>query len=382
MSKEQLEHFRNILNSWKRDLMVEVDRTVSHMKDEAANFPDPNDRATQEEEFSLELRTRDRERKLIRKIDEALKRIEDGSLRLLPRDRRGDRHQAPRGAAGGHPEHRGPGAPRAPRAPVRRPRRPLPLTPRALPRPHRGALRRAFRTLAHRRSAPRLAGRRPRQLPRRPQPRRSLAAAHGGSRYGARGAGVRCAHAAHARELRPALGRCGRLSERAHRALRRGTRAAERRRPHLRVQLLAARARQPRAATPAPAAHARPGPDPLRCASGWTMPAPCASPIAYRASAASHCASAATSSSGAATAPSPTSSRWWSMMHCKVSATWSAAPTSSTAPPGRSRCRTPSRLPRPRYAHLPLVVEPGGAKLAKSRRSMPLDPGSRGSSSV
>jgi DnaK suppressor protein len=79
MSKEQLEHFRQILHSWKRDLMVEVDRTVSHMKDEAANFPDPNDRATQEEEFSLELRTRDRERKLIRKIDEALKRIEDGT---------------------------------------------------------------------------------------------------------------------------------------------------------------------------------------------------------------------------------------------------------------------------------------------------------------
>ena len=79
MSKAQLEHFRTILNNWKRDLMVEVDRTVSHMKDEAANFPDPNDRATQEEEFSLELRTRDRERKLIRKIDEALKRTEDGS---------------------------------------------------------------------------------------------------------------------------------------------------------------------------------------------------------------------------------------------------------------------------------------------------------------
>jgi len=79
MSKEQTEHFREILNNWKRDLMVEVDRTVSHMKDEAANFPDPNDRATQEEEFSLELRTRDRERKLIRKIDEALKRLDDGS---------------------------------------------------------------------------------------------------------------------------------------------------------------------------------------------------------------------------------------------------------------------------------------------------------------
>jgi DnaK suppressor protein len=79
MNREQLDHFRLILNAWKRDLMEEVDRTVNHMKDEAANFPDPNDRATQEEEFSLELRTRDRERKLIRKIDEALKRIEDGS---------------------------------------------------------------------------------------------------------------------------------------------------------------------------------------------------------------------------------------------------------------------------------------------------------------
>jgi DnaK suppressor protein len=79
MSKEQLEHFRTILSNWKRDLMQEVDRTMLHMKDEAANFPDPNDRATQESEFSLELRTRDRERKLIRKIDEALKRLEDGS---------------------------------------------------------------------------------------------------------------------------------------------------------------------------------------------------------------------------------------------------------------------------------------------------------------
>ena len=79
MNKEQLEHFARILQNWKRDLMVEVDRTVLHMKDVEANVPDPNDRATQEEEFSLELRTRDRERKLIRKIDEALKRIEDGS---------------------------------------------------------------------------------------------------------------------------------------------------------------------------------------------------------------------------------------------------------------------------------------------------------------
>ena len=76
MSKEQLTHFRKILHSWKQDLMMEVDRTVSHMKDEAANFPDPADRATQEEEFSLELRTRDRERKLIKKIESTLELID------------------------------------------------------------------------------------------------------------------------------------------------------------------------------------------------------------------------------------------------------------------------------------------------------------------
>ena len=79
MSDAQLEHFRNILSAWKRELMYEVDRTVHHMQDEAANFPDPNDRATQESEFGLELRTRDRERKLLRKIDSALARIDEGS---------------------------------------------------------------------------------------------------------------------------------------------------------------------------------------------------------------------------------------------------------------------------------------------------------------
>ncbi len=79
MSPEQLEHFRKILTSWKRELMYEVDRTVHHMQDEAANFPDPNDRATQESEFGLELRTRDRERKLLRKIDSALNRIDEGT---------------------------------------------------------------------------------------------------------------------------------------------------------------------------------------------------------------------------------------------------------------------------------------------------------------
>jgi len=79
MSNGQLEHFEDILAAWKRELMNEVDRTVHHMQDEAANFPDPNDRATQESEFGLELRTRDRERKLLRKIDSALNRVEDRS---------------------------------------------------------------------------------------------------------------------------------------------------------------------------------------------------------------------------------------------------------------------------------------------------------------
>lgn len=79
MNDAQLDHFKDKLLSWKKELMEEVDRTVHHMKDEAANFPDPNDRATQESEFSLELRTRDRERKLLRKIDSALQRIKDGS---------------------------------------------------------------------------------------------------------------------------------------------------------------------------------------------------------------------------------------------------------------------------------------------------------------
>jgi DnaK suppressor protein len=76
MNEKQCDHFKKILLNWKSELMEEVDRTVSHMKDEAANFPDPADRATQEEEFSLELRTRDRERKLIKKIDAMMDRID------------------------------------------------------------------------------------------------------------------------------------------------------------------------------------------------------------------------------------------------------------------------------------------------------------------
>ena len=75
MSPAQLEHFKQILLDWKQELMEEVDRTVHHMKEDASNFADPADRATQEEEFSLELRTRDRERKLIKKIDKTMDRI-------------------------------------------------------------------------------------------------------------------------------------------------------------------------------------------------------------------------------------------------------------------------------------------------------------------
>ncbi|MBK1640471.1 RNA polymerase-binding protein DksA [Chromatium okenii] len=77
MNPAQEEHFRGLLLAWKQSLMEEVDRTVHHMQDDATNFPDPNDRATQESEFSLELRTRDRERKLIKKIDEALDRLDN-----------------------------------------------------------------------------------------------------------------------------------------------------------------------------------------------------------------------------------------------------------------------------------------------------------------
>ena len=78
MNDDQYAHFQAILEAWKNELMEEVDRTVHHMQDDAANFPDPNDRASQEEEFTLELRTRDRERKLVKKITQSLEDIEKG----------------------------------------------------------------------------------------------------------------------------------------------------------------------------------------------------------------------------------------------------------------------------------------------------------------
>ncbi len=77
MNDVQKAHFRKILEAWRNQLREEVDRTVDHMKDEAANFPDPVDRAAQEEEFALELRARDRERKLIKKIEKTLIKLEE-----------------------------------------------------------------------------------------------------------------------------------------------------------------------------------------------------------------------------------------------------------------------------------------------------------------
>jgi DnaK suppressor protein len=77
MNVKQLQHFMDVLGAWKRNLMEGVDKTVGHLQEDAENYADPTDRATQEEEFSLELRTRDRERKLLKKIEGAMRRIND-----------------------------------------------------------------------------------------------------------------------------------------------------------------------------------------------------------------------------------------------------------------------------------------------------------------
>ena len=78
MNEKQLDHFRKILNDWKAELSHDIDRTVHTMQDEVTMFADPNDRASQESDMALELRNRDRERKLIKKIDETLAKINEG----------------------------------------------------------------------------------------------------------------------------------------------------------------------------------------------------------------------------------------------------------------------------------------------------------------
>ncbi len=75
MNENQLGHFREILEAWKQDLLDDIERTVHTMQDEATSFADPNDRASQESDIALELRNRDRERKLVKKIDETLAKI-------------------------------------------------------------------------------------------------------------------------------------------------------------------------------------------------------------------------------------------------------------------------------------------------------------------
>lgn len=78
MNDLQLSYFRHLLESWKAELGQDIDRTVHTMQDEATVFADPNDRASQESDMALELRNRDRERKLIKKIDETIAKIEAG----------------------------------------------------------------------------------------------------------------------------------------------------------------------------------------------------------------------------------------------------------------------------------------------------------------
>ena len=77
MNKSQIKHFVKILNNWKLELRSDIDRTVSHMQEELTAYADPNDRASQESDMALELRNRDRERKLIKKIDGTLLNIEN-----------------------------------------------------------------------------------------------------------------------------------------------------------------------------------------------------------------------------------------------------------------------------------------------------------------
>jgi RNA polymerase-binding protein DksA len=126
MNSRQLGYFRKMLEDMKVELSQDIDRTVHTMQDEATVFADPNDRASQESDMSLELRNRDRERKLIKKIEETTQADQEDRgdnfahrsrrLRLLREVRRRDRPEAPRGAPHRHAVHRLQGARRNARA--------------------------------------------------------------------------------------------------------------------------------------------------------------------------------------------------------------------------------------------------------------------------
>lgn len=77
MSDAQLDHFRDILTSWRSGLVDETKQTVHHMQDETANFPDPTDRASQETDMAIELRNRDRDRKLAKRIDKTILSLDE-----------------------------------------------------------------------------------------------------------------------------------------------------------------------------------------------------------------------------------------------------------------------------------------------------------------
>ena len=79
MCSKQIEYFKRVLTSWRNEIIQGSSSTIDHLKEESSNKPDTTDRATIESERSLELRTRDRERKLLSKINKALKKLEDGS---------------------------------------------------------------------------------------------------------------------------------------------------------------------------------------------------------------------------------------------------------------------------------------------------------------
>src|SRR4026208_1442088 len=95
MNAAQRKHFRKILESLKAELSQEIDRTVHTMQDEATVFADPNDRASQESDMALELRNRDRERKLIKKIDETIARIDANEYGYCDSDGAGSGLQRP-----------------------------------------------------------------------------------------------------------------------------------------------------------------------------------------------------------------------------------------------------------------------------------------------
>ena len=111
MNERQRDYFRAKLLLWKDEILKEARETLQHLQDENQNHPDLADRASSETDRAIELRARDRQRKLIAKIDAALAAHRGRHLRLLRGDRRADQPQAPRGAADRDAVDRGAGAP-------------------------------------------------------------------------------------------------------------------------------------------------------------------------------------------------------------------------------------------------------------------------------